>query len=137
MTNLLEKSLLIAFGLFTLMIFISIIIPYFLEIKNSDLSSENNSNDFNDFINEIDNAINYVIKNPEEISLLEINSNEDLNITCMENQVFFYCKTIEETRIINYDKYFIEKKIVILKAEVYILEVKFHMGIRKINMSIY
>ncbi|MFW9829756.1 MAG: hypothetical protein ACFFEY_19435, partial [Candidatus Thorarchaeota archaeon] len=85
MTNLVEKTLLLGFGLFTLTLFASIIIPFMGEIASF------NQNDKNDLelcfllIDEIDRGINYLEINPEGIYLEVIEYPPRLNVSFYEN----------------------------------------------------
>jgi hypothetical protein len=65
MTNLLEKALLTGFGVFILIIFISLINPFILSISEFNSSIKNDVEKYNNFFNEVDTAILFVIANPE------------------------------------------------------------------------
>ncbi len=72
MTNLLEKSLLIGFGILVLTIFSSIITPFLAKIVEFNENEKNDLESYMIFINEIDLAIIYVIQNPNELYLKKI-----------------------------------------------------------------
>lgn len=87
MANMVEKSMLIGFGLFTLIVFLSIIQPFLGELlKFYDEDKQNLENIVN-FIEEIDSAIIYIISNPEEVYEKELLFPRDLNITISGNEV--------------------------------------------------
>ena len=89
MTNLIEKSLLLGFGIFTIMIFSSIIIPFLGTIADFNQNGRNDLETYILFINEIDQGINYVIQNQEEIYLNEIDYPPNLNTSFYVNIVKF------------------------------------------------
>ncbi len=82
-----EKSMLIGFGLFTLILFLSIIQPFLAEIMQFYDEDKQNLENIENFIEEIDNAIIYIISNPEEIYQKELLYPRDLNITISGNEV--------------------------------------------------
>jgi hypothetical protein len=81
MTNLFEKALLTAFGILTLIIFLSIINPFLKEIATYYNIFENEKTIYNNFINNVDHAINHVIENPDDTYFKEINYPKNLNIS--------------------------------------------------------
>ena len=89
MTNLIEKSLLLGFGIFTITIFSSIIIPFLGTISDFNQNGRNNLETYIFFINEIDKGINYVIQNQDEVYLKEIDYPLNLNTSFYVNIVKF------------------------------------------------
>ncbi|MFX1356723.1 MAG: hypothetical protein ACFFA8_05500 [Promethearchaeota archaeon] len=85
MTNLFEKALLTGFGLFTLIIFFSIVNPFLGEISNYYKLIDNEKKVYMSFISKIDYAINSIIENPNETYIDEINYPKDLNVSFYEN----------------------------------------------------
>jgi len=82
-----EKSMLIGFGLFTLILFLSIIQPFFAEIVRFYDEDKQKLENIENFIEEIDHAIIYIISNPEEIYQKELLYPRDFNITIYGNEV--------------------------------------------------
>ncbi len=87
MTNLLEKSLLIGFGIFTLMIFASVIIPFFNQIMQYNENQREELKNYLEFIDEIDYSVNFVIYNPSQIYIKNIAYPENLNLTVRESSL--------------------------------------------------
>ena len=69
MTNLLEKALLTGFGIFILLIFVSLINPFMISISEFNSTIKNDVEKYNNFFNEVDTAILFVIENPDVIYL--------------------------------------------------------------------
>ena len=82
-----EKSMLIGFGLFTLIVFLSIIQPFFGELLKFYDEDKRYLENIENFIEEIDWAIIYTISNPEEVYEKELYFPRDLNITISGNEV--------------------------------------------------
>ena len=99
MTNLLEKSLLIGFGIFSLMIFFSLIIPFLDQITNFKETRNSGLESYINFISEIDEAVQYVIRNPEKDFLREIEYPHKFNITF--DEYFIICDFIIENKSYN------------------------------------
>ncbi|MFX1315130.1 MAG: hypothetical protein ACFE9T_04650 [Promethearchaeota archaeon] len=98
MTNLLEKSLIIGFGIFTLLIFFSLVSPFLDDITDFNNNEKKDIEIYTYFINEIDQAILYVIDNPEEYYLKYVEYPTNLNIT-------FYNQYAKFDFIISNEKY--------------------------------
>ena len=81
MTNLLEKALLTGFGIFVLTIFISMINPFIIHITEFNGTIKNDIISYEHFFNEVDIAVKYIIENPDESYLREIDYPKDLNVT--------------------------------------------------------
>lgn len=87
MTNLLEKSLIIGFGIFTLIIFLTIVTPFFVEISefegNNDEETTTNQN--NTII--IDQKINLLVKFLENKKIIRIKPLKIDLLTYNENYI--------------------------------------------------
>lgn len=81
MTNLLEKALLTGFGIFVLTIFLSMINPFIIQISEFNGTTENDIIAYENFFNEVDIAIKFIIENPDAIYLREIDYPKNLNVT--------------------------------------------------------
>ncbi len=109
MTNLLEKALLTGFGIFVLTIFLSMINPFIIQISEFNGTIENDIIAYEDFFNEVDIAVKFIVENPDVIYLREIDYPKNLNVTFND----FYVKydfLIENKlnyKIYEYDKPFI------------------------------
>ncbi len=109
MTNLLEKALLTGFGILVLTIFLSMINPFIVQISEFNGTIENDIIAYENFFNEVDIAVKFIIENPDAIYLREIDYPKNLNVTFND----FYVKydfLIENKlnyKIYEYDKPFI------------------------------
>lgn len=86
-----EKSLLLGFGLFTLIVFLSIIQPFLGILFNFYNEDKQYLEEIESFIEDIDTAIIYTISNPEDIYENELLFPRNLNVTFSGNEVeYFY-----------------------------------------------
>ncbi|MFX0042031.1 MAG: hypothetical protein ACFE8L_03885 [Candidatus Hodarchaeota archaeon] len=139
MTNLLEKGLIIGFGIITLLIFFSLISPFLETIANFDNNEENDIKDYISFINEMDQAILYVIDNPEEDFLKSIEYPTNLNIT-LYNQYAKYDFIIGDEllcEIIFYNESFVYNIFQDFISKTYLLNVSFVLNLIKIQFIDY
>ncbi|MHA2282950.1 MAG: hypothetical protein ACXAC5_19080 [Promethearchaeota archaeon] len=81
MTNLLEKSLLLGFSIFLLTIFSAILIPFLDELTEFNENEKKELGKYIEFLDEINEAVLYVIQNPEESYLQDIQYPRNLNLT--------------------------------------------------------
>ncbi len=81
MTNLFEKSLLIGFSIFLLTIFSAILIPFLGELTKYSEKEMNELETYIDFLDEINEAVLYIIQNPEGSYLQDIQYPSNLNLT--------------------------------------------------------
>ena len=81
MTNLLEKALLTGFGIFVLTIFLSMINPFIIQISEFNGTIKNDIIAYENFFNEVDIAVKFIIENPDAIYLREIDYPKNLNVT--------------------------------------------------------
>ncbi len=88
MTNLLEKALLTGFGIFVLIIFLSMINPFIIQISEFNGTIENDIITYENFFNEVDIAVKFIDENPDAIYLKEIDYPKNLNVTFSD----FYVK---------------------------------------------
>jgi len=125
MTNLLEKALLTGFGIFVLTIFLSMINPFIIQISEFNGTVKNDIITFENFFNEVDIAVKFIIENPEAIYLREIDYPKNLNVTFND----FYVKydfLIENKlhyKIYEYNKPFINNFYRNLSTTTFILNV--------------
>ena len=81
MTNLLEKALLTGFGIFVLTIFLSMINPFIIQISEFNGTIKNDIIAYENFFNEVDIAVKFIIENPDAIYLRELDYPKNLNVT--------------------------------------------------------
>jgi hypothetical protein len=81
MTNLLEKALLLGFSIFLLTIFSTVLIPYLNELMEFYHRENTELDDYMNFIDKIDDVILYIIQNPEECYIQDIEYPDNLNLT--------------------------------------------------------
>jgi len=103
MTNLFEKVLLTGFGLFTLIIFFSLVNPFLGEIADYYKNIDNEKKIYITFISKIDYAINSIIEDPNETYLEEVNYPKDLNIS-------FYGNNTKYDYVLQYQTYSVLKE---------------------------
>ena len=139
MTNLLEKGLIIGFGIIILLIFFSLISPFFEKISEFNNNEENDIENYISFINEMDQAILYVIDNPEEDFLKSIEYPPNLNIT-LYNQYVRYDFIIGDEpqyEIIFYNESFIYNIFQDILSKTYLLNVSFALHLIKVQFIDY
>ena len=139
MTNLLEKGLIIGFGIIILLIFFSLISPFFEKISEFNNNEENDIENYISFINEMDQAILYVIDNPEEDFLKSIEYPPNLNIT-LYNQYAKYDFIIGDEpqyEIIFYNESFIYNIFQDILSKTYLLNVSFALHLIKVQFIDY
>ncbi len=127
MTNLFEKSLLTGFGIFSIIIFMSFILPFFNQITSFNEKERNVINKYQLFINEIDNAILFVIQYPSEVYIKSLEYPEKLNITFQDNFVKFNFIIDNKIcyKILEYSKQFYQSSYKNLLSGIYELNVSY------------
>ena len=137
MTNLIEKSLLLGFGIFTLTIFSSIVVPFLGKIAEFNQNGKNDLELYLFFINEIDQGINYIIENPNKIYLKNVDYPINLN-TSFYNSIakfeFFIgdqlCIKIKE-----YNESFINQNFQQIIPETYLLNISYRFALINVNFN--
>ena len=125
MTNLLEKALLTGFGIFILIIFVSLINPFIINISEFNSTIKNYVEKYDNFFNELNTAILFVIENPNVIYLNEIEYPRNLNVTLTEDYVIYNFLIEDEIqcKIYEYVKPFINRTYINLFVSRYILNI--------------
>ena len=125
MTNLLEKALLTGFGIFILIMFVSLINPFIISLSEFNNTVKNDVERYNNLFSEVDTAILFVIENPNIIYVNEIEYPGNLNITITENYVKynFLIENEMHYKIYEYVNSFINYAYVNLSASRYILNI--------------
>lgn len=127
MTHLLEKTLLTGFGIFTLILFFSLIAPFFRQIEEYKNNGRKDLENYITFINEIDNAIVYVIKNKDRCYLKNVEYPENMNVSFDESYVKFdyLLENKIQQRILHYNATFLEQSYQNLPPQTYLLNVSY------------
>lgn len=130
MTNILEKSLLIGFGLFILIIFLSFSAPFINAIITFNTREKSDLNSYLSFIDDIDKGINHVIEYQDRQFIQTIEYPQGLNITFIEKMAKFnfflanqYCQ-----KIIEYNEYFIAKQFYNIPPQYYVLNITMELS---------
>lgn len=139
MTNLLEKGLIIGFGIFILLIFFSLISLFLDKVSEFNNNEKNDIENYISFINEVDQAILYVIDNPEEDFLKSIEYPPNLNITLYNHcaKYDFLIGNEPQYRIIFYNKSFILSIFDNILPKTYLLNVSFTLDLLKVQFIDY
>ncbi|TFG03614.1 MAG: hypothetical protein EU542_01475 [Promethearchaeota archaeon] len=85
MTNLIEKALIIGFGILITTVFLSFSLPYIEQIIDYSSTTDDDLNDYLKLINDVDKGIFYIIENPNSSYRKEIYYPDNMNIT-IENK---------------------------------------------------
>ena len=136
MTNLIEKSLLLGFGIFTLTIFSSIIIPFLGTIAEFNQNGRNDLETYMFFINEIDQGINYIVQNQDEDYLKDVDYPSNLNISFYAN-IAKYEFLIENqlcVKIKEYNEFFINLDFHQIPPGLYLLNISRCSSLIKVNI---
>ncbi len=117
MSNLLEKALIIGFGIFILTLFFSISAPYLEEIGEYNNKEKQNLNNYIIFVDEIRFSIDFIIDHPDEIYTKKILYPENVNLILKNNLVKFELLIDGEiqTKILEYNEKFVERHYINLK----------------------
>lgn len=127
MTNLLEKALLLGFSIFLLTIFSSILIPFLEDITEFNMQEKNNLETYMDFLDEINDAVLYIIDNPEESYLKDIQYPSNLNLTFFDSFIIseFIIESNIYNKVLSYNGIFLNCFFHGLPPKTYILNVSY------------
>lgn len=108
MTNLLEKALITGLGIFVLIVFLSLAIPFFDQLNQYNNDQRNKVEIYLGFISEVDSAITKVNNNPLDDVIIAINYPDELNLTLTYKYAKFYylIDNLIHSIIYEYDYYF-------------------------------
>ena len=139
MTNLLEKGLIIGFGILTLLIFFSLISPFLYSISEFNNNEKNDIENCISFIDEMDQAILHVIDKPEENFLKSIEYPSNLNITLYSHyaKYDFIIGNEPQNRIIFYNESFIYSIFDDILPKTYLLNVSLALHLIKVQFIDY
>ena len=123
----LEKALLTAFGIFTLILFLTLVIPFLGEISDYNKNDRCDLESYMTFFNEVDNAILQVIENPEEPSLNSVHYPENLNITFDNCYIKFYylLEGKQQIKILEYEAPFFQCSYQNIPSKTYLMKVSY------------
>ncbi len=137
MTNLIEKSLLLGFGIFTLTIFSSIVIPFLGTLAEFNQNGRNDLESYMYFINEIDQGIIYVIQNPDKDYLKKVDYPTNLN-TSFYDSIAKFEFIIEEqlcAKIKEYNVGFINQVYQQIISETYLLNISRRLSLINVKFN--
>ncbi len=136
MTNLIEKTLLIGFGIFTLTIFTSILIPFLGRLSEFNYSERNKLESYMIFIDEMNQGIDYVVQNTEEMYLNTVEYPDDLNITFYDHFAKYEFIVEEQLcyKILEYNHTFINKDYHQIPPQTYLLNISCISMLIKVNI---
>ena len=137
MTNIIEKSLLIGFGILILTIFSSIISPFLGKIIEFNKNEKKELETYTNLINEIDFGIIYVIQNPNECYLKKIEYPSNLNISFygrFAEYEFILHNTISKNVII-YNQTFLRSHFYELPPQTYLLNISETSSLIRIRIT--
>jgi hypothetical protein len=137
MTNLIEKTLLLGFGIFTLTIFSSIVVPFFGALAEFNQNERNNLESYMYFINELDQGINFVIENPDEVYLKTVDYPTNLNISFYASiaKFEFFVENQLCVKIYEYNENFFKKNYHQSTPEVYLLNISSRLSLIDVNFN--
>ncbi|MFX0000692.1 MAG: hypothetical protein ACFE9Q_05770 [Candidatus Hodarchaeota archaeon] len=136
MSNLIEKTLLIGFGIFSLTIFSSILIPFLGSLTEFNYIEKNKLESYMIIIDEISNGIEYVVQNIDEIYLKRIEYPDNLNISFYDN-IAKYEFIIEGKiccKILEYNEQFVMKNFHQIPPNIYLLNITRSSILIKVNI---
>ncbi len=128
MTNLLEKSLLIGFGILILTIFSSLITPLLGEIVEFNRNEKRELENYMNFINEIDQSIIFAIQNPNESYLKKIKYPNGINISFYDHfaeYAFFFDEKVYN-KILVYNETFSKSNFHNIPSKIYTLNISYN-----------
>ena len=136
MSNLIEKTLLIGFGIFTLTIFSSILIPFLGSLTKFNYIEKNKLESYMIIIDEINHGIEYVVQNTDVIYLKKIEYPDNLNITFYDH--FAKYEFVIEGKIcykvIEYNEEFVKRKFYQIPPHAYLLNITRCSILIKVNI---
>jgi len=138
MTNLIEKTLIIGFGIFTLIIFLSIITPFIQKIENIRKAEvEAEVDDYLLFIEKVDNSIKNFILNPVQILTDNVQIPENINISINQDYIRYdYLENDENKEVImDYPVQFQIKSFIGFKSGRYLLTIESKESYLLINIT--
>lgn len=136
MTNLIEKSLIIGFGILVLTIFSSMITPFLGELIDFNRNEKRELETYIDFIKEVDLSIISAIQKPNEQYVRKIEYPNNLNISFYAHfaEYAFILDNKIYTEILVYNKTFLTANFNKVPPQSYILNVSYNLSLIKIQL---
>ncbi len=136
MTNLLEKVLLTGFGIFTILVFLSIVFPFLNTVIDFQVNTAPKFEKYNNFIEEIDDGIHFVLNNTDEVYLSTVSYPEGLNITFNDHKADFEYMIDGQIyqRSINYSSPLVYKNFNNFPSKSYLLNISFQVSLIDIRL---
>ncbi len=136
MTNLIEKSLIIGFGILVLTIFSSMISPFLGKIIDFNRNEKKELKTYIDFIKEVDLSIKSAIQKPNKPQLKKIDYPKNFNISFYENfaEYEFILDSKFYTEILVYNQTFCTVFFHKILPQSYILNVSYNLSLIKIKL---
>lgn len=136
MTNLIEKSLLLGFGIFTITIFSTILIPFLGSIVEYNQKEKDSLESYMIFINEVDLGIIYVNQHPKEVYIKEVDYPNNLNISFYDRfaKYEFFLENKICVRYIEYNMTFINSYFHGIPPQIYLLNISHYSTLIRVNI---
>lgn len=136
MTNILEKSLLLAFGVFIIVSFFCILTPFTNSFMNFNNNQATEIDKITSIMEDIDSAVEILIDNPNTLIRKKIDYPNDLNLTFYENIVKYIYRVGSSIQIqfFQYSEYFQNRTFENIPPGIYVLKATYNNGL--INISI-
>jgi hypothetical protein len=134
MTNLLEKSLLTGFGVFILIMFLSFVNPFIIQLFDVNQYYNDEVRPYLKLIDEIDEGINFVLINENNFYLYTIYYPDNLNISLYEHNIKyeFLISSNIVNRNYNYKEIFYHFNYILLPPKEYILNISYQQNFIKV-----
>lgn len=130
MTNLLEKALLLGFGIFLLTIFSSLLFPFLDELSEFNKKKENNLDSYMAFIDEVDHAVLFIIDNPEKSYFKNVRYPINFNTSFLDFFVIyeFLIENDLYSKVSSYNTSFSKRIFHGIPPQMYLLNVSCHLS---------
>ena len=138
MTNLIEKSLIIGFGILLLLIFLPLINPLLTIIYEFNDNYNEEIIPYEKIVYQIDYGINSVIKNPRLNYYQEVEYPNNLNITFYNQYARFdyIIKNQVQSKITFYNKSFLSQYYYNILPQIYLLNISFDFNLLNVQITI-
>ncbi len=136
MTNLVEKALIMGFGMLTLMIFFTASAPLLKEINNYNNNENEKLEDYMNFVDEINIAINHIIKNPKEFYTKRIQYPQNMTLIFRDKYAKFEILLDGElhTKILEFNESLKEKQYINISPSNYVLKVFYDHNLIEVDI---
>ena len=137
MTNLIEKSLLLGFGIFTITIFTTILIPFLGSIVEYNYKEKDSLESYMIFMNEVDLGISYVSQHSKKGYIKEVDYPNNLNVSFHDHMAKyeFFLENKIWVRYIEYNITFFKSYFHSIPPQTYLLNISQHSTLIRVNIS--